>query len=180
MAPAVKDEDEDSYRPRSPDLGGYRPRSPDLSFMQQQHSSSPQVSYQPPLPQSSSYAYNYQPPTTSWTPTYTPQHRSSYDASPFFNSGASQPQSPPFSHHHLDQSPESMPPRRSRKVKEEFVEPVVHDEYASKILVKSEGPGPSMGIDVKTKFPVARIKRIMQADEDVGKVAQVTPIAVCK
>jgi hypothetical protein len=36
------------------------------------------------------------------------------------------------------------------------------------------------GIEVKTKFPVARIKRIMQADEDVGKVAQVTPIAVCK
>ena len=34
-------------------------------------------------------------------------------------------------------------------------------------------------IDVKTKFPVARIKRIMQADEDVGKVSQVTPIAVC-
>lgn len=41
-------------------------------------------------------------------------------------------------------------------------------------------PSPSGGIDVKTKFPVARIKRIMQADEDVGKVAQVTPIAVCK
>jgi len=40
--------------------------------------------------------------------------------------------------------------------------------------------GPSMGIDVKTKFPVARIKRIMQADEEVGKVAQVTPVAVSK
>ena len=33
---------------------------------------------------------------------------------------------------------------------------------------------------VKTKFPVARIKRIMQADEDVGKVAQVTPVVVCR
>ena len=42
------------------------------------------------------------------------------------------------------------------------------------------GPGPSQGIEIKTKFPVARIKRIMQADEDVGKVAQVTPVAVCK
>lgn len=39
---------------------------------------------------------------------------------------------------------------------------------------------PWSGVEVKTKFPVARIKRIMQADEDVGKVAQVTPIAVCK
>ena len=42
------------------------------------------------------------------------------------------------------------------------------------------GDRPSMGIEVKTKFPVARIKRIMQADEDVGKVAQATPTAVCK
>ncbi|KAH6984954.1 histone-fold-containing protein, partial [Ilyonectria robusta] len=30
------------------------------------------------------------------------------------------------------------------------------------------------------KFPTARIKRIMQADEEVGKVAQQTPIAVGK
>ncbi|KAL2262376.1 hypothetical protein VTK26DRAFT_1509 [Humicola hyalothermophila] len=36
-------------------------------------------------------------------------------------------------------------------------------------------PGP-----VRTKFPTARIKRIMQADEEVGKVAQQTPIAVGK
>ncbi|KAI9799052.1 MAG: hypothetical protein M1833_004246 [Piccolia ochrophora] len=35
-------------------------------------------------------------------------------------------------------------------------------------------------VEVKTKFPVARIKRIMQADEDVGKVAQVTPVVVSK
>ncbi|KAF1988057.1 histone-fold-containing protein [Aulographum hederae CBS 113979] len=41
-------------------------------------------------------------------------------------------------------------------------------------------PGVAEGIEVKTKFPVARIKRIMQADEDVGKVAQVTPVAVSK
>ncbi|KAI6376556.1 hypothetical protein MCOR25_002766 [Pyricularia grisea] len=33
---------------------------------------------------------------------------------------------------------------------------------------------------VKTRFPTARIKRIMQADEEVGKVAQQTPIAVGK
>lgn len=35
------------------------------------------------------------------------------------------------------------------------------------------------GVEVKTKFPTARIKRIMQADEDVGKVAQVTPVVMC-
>lgn len=35
-------------------------------------------------------------------------------------------------------------------------------------------------IEVKTKFPTARIKRIMQADEDVGKVAQVAPVVMGK
>lgn len=30
-----------------------------------------------------------------------------------------------------------------------------------------------------SKFPTARIKRIMQADEDVGKVAQATPVVIC-
>ncbi|EEB05932.1 DNA polymerase epsilon subunit Dpb3 [Schizosaccharomyces japonicus yFS275] len=32
----------------------------------------------------------------------------------------------------------------------------------------------------KSRFPLARIKKIMQADQDVGKVAQVTPIIVSK
>jgi len=32
----------------------------------------------------------------------------------------------------------------------------------------------------QTKFPVARIKRIMQKDEEVGKVAQATPIVISK
>ncbi|WFC98975.1 hypothetical protein MYAM1_001709 [Malassezia yamatoensis] len=31
---------------------------------------------------------------------------------------------------------------------------------------------------VTSKFPIARIKRIMQADEDVGKVAQATPVVI--
>jgi hypothetical protein len=42
-----------------------------------------------------------------------------------------------------------------------------------------KNPNPN-NIEIKTKFPVARIKRIMQADEEVGKVAQVTPVAVNK
>jgi histone H3/H4 len=42
-----------------------------------------------------------------------------------------------------------------------------------------KNPNP-LNIEIKTKFPVARIKRIMQADEEVGKVAQVTPVAVSK
>lgn len=58
--------------------------------------------------------------------------------------------------------------RRSKKPK-----------FEEEVCDKS-APGVDEGIEVKTKFPVARIKRIMQADDDVGKVAQVTPTAVCK
>ncbi|KAF9072426.1 histone-fold-containing protein, partial [Rhodocollybia butyracea] len=32
----------------------------------------------------------------------------------------------------------------------------------------------------QTKFPVARIKKIMQKDDDVGKVAQATPVVISK
>lgn len=53
----------------------------------------------------------------------------------------------------------AMPPRKDAQVAQQ-------SEFA---------PSP-----VKTKFPTARIKRIMQADEEVGKVAQQTPIAVGK
>jgi len=53
-------------------------------------------------------------------------------------------------------------------------------DNATQTTPSRSGLGPSLGIEVKTKFPVARIKRIMQADEDVGKVAQATPTAVSK
>lgn len=39
---------------------------------------------------------------------------------------------------------------------------------------------PTLGCQLNTSFPVARIKRIMQADEDIGKVAQVTPTVVSR
>ena len=68
----------------------------------------------------------------------------------------------------LAEQPTAKTGRRSKKQKIE-----------EDICVKP-APGIEEGIDVKTKFPVARIKRIMQADEDVGKVSQVTPTAVCK
>ncbi|KAF4974921.1 hypothetical protein FZEAL_8251 [Fusarium zealandicum] len=48
---------------------------------------------------------------------------------------------------------------------------------------RKAAPPPAPEIEpspVRTKFPTARIKRIMQADEEVGKVAQQTPIAVGK
>jgi hypothetical protein len=41
-------------------------------------------------------------------------------------------------------------------------------------------PAPAPDVSITVHFPVARIKRIMQADDDVGKVAQVTPVVVCE
>lgn len=67
--------------------------------------------------------------------------------------------------------PDDLPAKAGRKSKKQKTEEESCDKPA---------PGAEEGIDVKTKFPVARIKRIMQADEDVGKVSQVTPTAVCK
>ncbi|KAI9812666.1 MAG: hypothetical protein M1826_002788 [Phylliscum demangeonii] len=51
---------------------------------------------------------------------------------------------------------------------------------AGKNAAAAAAPPAKKESEIKTKFPVARIKRIMQADEDVGKVSQVTPIAVAK
>lgn len=70
----------------------------------------------------------------------------------------------------LDWAPDAPGRGSGRKGKKPVVE-----EFCDK-----PAPGVEEGIKVSTKFPVARIKRIMQADEDVGKVAQVTPTAVCK
>lgn len=52
-------------------------------------------------------------------------------------------------------------------------------QSSSELSLQYSDPNPNK-IEIKTKFPVARIKRIMQADEEVGKVAQVTPVAVSK
>ncbi|TAQ88363.1 hypothetical protein B7494_g3298 [Chlorociboria aeruginascens] len=53
----------------------------------------------------------------------------------------------------------------------------MHTMPSSASALKNPNPD---NIEIRTKFPVARIKRIMQADEEVGKVAQVTPVAVSK
>jgi hypothetical protein len=42
------------------------------------------------------------------------------------------------------------------------------------------GAGKGKGKNRQTRFPVARIKRIMQKDEEVGKVAQATPVVICE
>lgn len=46
------------------------------------------------------------------------------------------------------------------------------------IETKTEEDSLSSFDKIKTHFPAARIKKIMQSDEDIGKVAQVTPVVV--
>jgi hypothetical protein len=85
---------------------------------------------------------------------------------------------------------------RNNSIKTEIKSETMDEEYAPATAKKGRGRGAGKqakdeikdeegsashhGQEIKTKFPTARIKRIMQADEDVGKVAQVTPILVCK
>ncbi|PGH00215.1 hypothetical protein GX51_05912 [Blastomyces parvus] len=163
---------DNSYRPRSPDFSGF-PGSLQLP---------PSPYGQTPYPLNSPLA-----------------HRASYDASPFFSPQAHQPQPQlqrPTHQQYIPQPldsnypPHIMPPRtRSRAAATEQQHHPMEWNAAPESpppenhLAKMRGSAPSQvsgGIEVKTKFPVARIKRIMQADEDVGKVAQVTPIAVSK
>ncbi|KAJ5908769.1 hypothetical protein N7495_001451 [Penicillium taxi] len=151
----------------------YRPKSPDLSSL--------------PFP-----------PTTTYTPLSPLTHRAScdYDSSPFFSSPRPQrvPQSyvPPSSFEDMARRSSRLQyqdaPQYQNASDDLEIEAETEQvpEPQSKTMtfapeIPEEKPAPAgAGIEVKTKFPVARIKRIMQADEDVGKVAQVTPIAVSK
>ncbi|KAL4933329.1 negative cofactor 2 transcription regulator complex subunit BUR6 [Aspergillus undulatus] len=160
----------------------YRPRSPDFS------------TFQPTIP--SQPVYQFGNPLA---------HRASYDASPFFTPHyqqspvASHPASQQYIPHQNNSYDLDMARRSSRLAaaadaapvsESKYIEPVTPEEpleYLEPVepvepMQHIEPPklDPAAGIEVRTKFPVARIKRIMQADEDVGKVAQVTPIAVSK
>lgn len=124
----------------------------------------PEGTYAPESPDFSAYPSSYAPdPFAPQPPTY--QHHVSTR-----NSANNQLNY----HHHQPQA---------RMYAENDRDDVQMDEASGsrsrRQRVKASGAGvPQRSVEVKTKFPVARIKRIMQADEDVGKVSQVTPIAV--
>lgn len=124
-------------------------------------------------------------------------YRGSVSHQPPYNSGGYHPTAAAY---HQNQTvgyapptlQQPMPPRRpKREFDDDEYDPVPQTPLESTERLKRlnmEGNGGDysagvvnvdLGINVKTKFPVARIKRIMQADDDVGKVAQVTPVAVC-
>lgn len=60
------------------------------------------------------------------------------------------------------------------------LEPVPFDRPSVNYMTSTmSGTGKGKGKNRQTRFPVARIKRIMQKDEEVGKVAQATPVVIC-
>ncbi|KAG5961969.1 hypothetical protein E4U57_007374 [Claviceps arundinis] len=193
------------YAPRSPDLSSFYSSGP-TQAASQLHSASPGSGqyklHPPPYAHSSSYAppvqfpvpqqHNtsqglaYSPPLQSWQACAAPLDKAPYQLPARNLHGWQPPHMPPKRSHPEPSSPITERPRRSqsRSAAEASRASAQHDRDMPprKAAPPPEEP-PAPVIEpspVKTKFPVARIKRIMQADEEVGKVAQQTPIAVGK
>ncbi|KAF3107827.1 hypothetical protein TWF569_011524 [Orbilia oligospora] len=134
-------------------------------------------------PSSQLYAHQaYQPPTTRQLRSYTSnaynQAQMAMPAGPAMGSQFGQSQieyvAAPYQQSYQPPHPQTVVPAT--------VTAAAHQVITSDVDAPSERvpKKPIQHVNIKTKFPVARIKRIMQADEDVGKVAQVTPVIVAK
>jgi Dr1-associated corepressor len=165
-----------SYVPQSPDLSGLRPQSPDLSNL---HSSKQfggtfsQQHYQPGSFGGAFSGNSFSGAALSYSPTSVPmpQHQNSqYDYS--YQQSIMPARGIKFEEEH-DYIPDAPTAKRPRK----GPTPTMH---ASGNGIQYARHDPTLGVELKTSFPVARIKRIMQADEDIGKVAQVTPHVVSR
>lgn len=189
----------------SADDTSYVPKSPDFSSL---FSSGP-TDQAPPFdlgaptygqhlePPSFSYGASYVPPTSTpsqgynnyQTQTYVPPLQPDQGSYPQPLPVASQQQQQPYSQPHHLHDPSELPASTvfADPYPPSFPKPFSPQPQANSMPPRKAAAEPSPLappiIDssmVKTKFPTARIKRIMQADEEVGKVAQQTPIAVGK
>ncbi|KAI5357154.1 Putative transcription factor CBF/NF-Y/archaeal histone domain, histone-fold [Septoria linicola] len=179
------------YRPQSPDLSGlaepsgYRPSSPQLGEIP--------IAASPPFSQQqlfgSAFAGNnaysdYHIPVTS-IPQQIPYDQQ-FQPQPAMPASTRRKQVN-YAEQNDDEDdfmPDAPVAKKSRRVKQEQSNDFQNGESEAippPAPVKSESNGdPTLGCQLKTSFPVARIKRIMQADEDIGKVAQVTPTVVSR
>ncbi|KAI7492209.1 hypothetical protein KC357_g1277 [Hortaea werneckii] len=197
----------DPYRPQSPQLSSYAPQSPDLSGRPQSPDLSGQSaqpafgSFNPLQQQQSRFGgafggfhgggggggggggINYPtsvPQQGYHQPYYDPhqqqqQHHHQIMAAVKTEDGDYYPDAPPT------KRPRGRPPGSGRNQ----LATSSSNGRPSSLLQQPGNPShpstdPTLGVELKTSFPVARIKRIMQADEDVGKVAQVTPHVVSR
>lgn len=163
------DEFQGSYAPQSPDLSGFNDfDEPEPAFSNQAPTFS--GSYYAPQQNSFQQPFDLQPHHNDQ---YSFNQPSIITSQQHLPEGRSLNNKQNFSHDDREFVPE--PKSASKGGPGRKKKPKLEEEVCDK-----PAPGVEEGIEVKTKFPVARIKRIMQADEDVGKVAQVTPTAVCK
>ncbi|KAH6604220.1 dna polymerase epsilon subunit c [Trichoderma cornu-damae] len=189
--------EESTYAPRSPDLSSFFAGSP------AQAQAAPQQ-LQPPARHGQA-GYKIQPPAgrfaaapSSTSSFYTPP--SPYRTSqPYSKPGYFyEPYSPPPPQHAAQdvagrqnaappapyglQQQGLQPPEPPSYPREPYQgRPSSSSDMPPRNAVAPPPPAPAVAPSpVRTKFPTARIKRIMQADEEVGKVAQQTPIAVGK
>lgn len=146
----------DSYAPQSPDLSSYH--SADTAPVHPQHQ-------------------GYRGSISHAVPQHTPPL-----SSPSLQTPAAKPVPPPY-HYPSYAQPYNA---HTQNMQDPDYTP---DAFGAPLQMPDMGNGSSGGsmlppnvddIIIKNHFPVARIKRIMQADDDVGKVAQVTPVVVCK
>ncbi|KAJ5835396.1 hypothetical protein N7447_001422 [Penicillium robsamsonii] len=169
---------EDNYRPRSPDFSLPPPQQHVLPSPITSYTSPIFNTYQPyPRPNPSRVSQQYVPP---YQPDDSDMARRSSRLAQSDHTPIPEP---------MPEAIQPMPeviqpmPEAIQPMPEAIPEPIAMASVpvvAPKMEEEMPPTLPNVGIEVKTKFPVARIKRIMQADEDVGKVAQVTPIAVSK
>ncbi|KAI7550354.1 hypothetical protein KC331_g3226 [Hortaea werneckii] len=194
----------DPYRPQSPQLSSYAPQSPDLSGRPQ----SPDLSGQPAQPAFGSFnplqqqqsrfggafggfhgggggggggggiTYPTSVPQQSYhQPYYDPYQQQQHHqimAAVKTEDGDYFPDAPPT------KRPRGRPPGSGRNQLATSSSNGRPSSLQQPAAPSQPSADPTLGVELRTSFPVARIKRIMQADEDVGKVAQVTPHVVSR
>lgn len=184
--------DDASYAPKSPDLSSFYPpdavEPPAVELYDPQGFPAPQFGLQSP---SSAFGSSYIPPGGIQQQGYTPPTNDFRAPSDFdfpttqvFDGGVLDPVSadpyPPINFD-LVEDLAATPEAFELAMDDPTAPPAKRKGGRKKKVVPPSPPAPVIEPSpVKTKFPTARIKRIMQADEEVGKVSQQTPIAVGK
>ncbi|KAK7519795.1 uncharacterized protein IWZ02DRAFT_455182 [Phyllosticta citriasiana] len=182
LSATMKDDPDGDYAPRSPDLSAYD--SDTVTAFDQKYRGS--ISHPTPQPHITSQPQTQpQPLPLPPPPPHTPHHAQPYHPPPFANTPGTVPMPSRFGKMKLEAEDHDWTPQ-NQPHDDMMEEQQPQQQQPPQAQPPSNGlkphpelaPGVAEGIEVRTKFPAARIKRIMQADEDVGKVAQVTPHVV--
>ncbi|KAI1393531.1 uncharacterized protein F4822DRAFT_15835 [Hypoxylon trugodes] len=164
--------------------GGRQPQHQQHNHQQQQQQSpgqyySPRQQTQTLLAQTNtSSPYSLQQTPTATAPAAVPFYSSFSESAAPYHQLQAQPSQLPTSQPNLQSTPQST--SQSSVAHDQFQSPDSPSTMPPRKIAPAAKQAEVEPSPVRTKFPTARIKRIMQADEEVGKVAQQTPIAVGK